>query len=498
MPEDQDNLTTPQAVKAPPQTIQPFEGQKPQTVNTSQTATPPQTPQASPEPSIVHPQPQTAPELETPQKQAPPPPLIYPKSTAKIFLTIIAILFFATVITFGSAITAAYYNYPLVTPPKIVKDAIDKVIAISPLPKPKRLIIESAFAKTASIKTADVKTELSMTANSQNSPVELVKLTVEGPAELDNPLSKATEFDIALEIGFEGASFNGSASVKTVENRLYFKINEIPFGTFHQELTNYKNKWYYWDIPEKYKEKEENKEISENVNKLITSFVQNSQQWTTLTSKEGQHYTLEVKPPAETITNLIYDIIQVYEPKDQKQLAADLEKESITVALKKVNNLKITLKIEKDTYYLSSINAQFELAIDDFSSPASTINLLPQEQTIFNFNLAVKLSNYNKNIVIIPPEGAINIETVMKELSKLFNQQLPEPLEELPPQFEPLPSPEPTSFSPGTENRPDGTGSGIIKDNKSLHGLISPEETILGEKYGWEKELLKLFASIIN
>lgn len=443
-----------------------------------------------PEPVIIHPQPAQSPNSQAPAAQTPPPPVIYPKSTTKIFFTAFIILFLLSAVTIGTAITSGYYDYPIYTPPKAVKDAIDKTIAISPLPKPKRLIIESAFAKTTAIKSADIKTEFSMTTASKDSPIKYIKLTVAGPADLEKSKTAATEFDIGMEIGMEGANFNGSASVKTVSERIYFKVNEIPFGTMYKELFDYKDKWFYWDPPQEFKQKALDKEHEANVNKLITAFIQNSRSWTTVTSKEGPHYTLDINPPKEEVANFVYDIIQIYEPKDQAKINTDLEKETITEALNKMGGIKLTMKIEKDSYYLSSINAQFELSTSNMSMPTRSESLLPVDQTILNFNISAELSNYNRTIVISPPPDAINIETALGEIGNKFSQDLG-----LPPNG---PSPDPLLPLTPSDDIPEGTGGGDIQDEQSLRQLISPEETILGEKYAWEKELFKLFSQVFN
>lgn len=502
MPQDPSIPTTPQVSTQPPEPTpasSPLPDQPRAPFPTPPTTTPPApnpivAEQVPPEPSIVHPQTTPPAQTESSQTTPPTPPQNLGsshKSKAALIL-VLAFLLLTPILLFTGGIGLAYNNYALFTPPQAIKDLLDNTISISPLPKPTRLIIESTFVKTASIKSADIKTELSMTTSSDSSPIEGVKLTLEGPTEFDKPESKASEIDIGLEVKFEGATFNGAASVKAVEDRIYFKINEFPFGQMYQQLLSYKDKWYYWDIPEEYKTKDEDKEISENVNKLLSEFVKKSQSWTTITNKDGALYEMEIKPPKEEITDLIYDIIQVYEPKDQEKILTSLEKEKITKGMEKVNDLKITMKVNKDTYYLQNINTQFNLAIDDFSLPTQTESLLPQDQVVFNFNLSAELSNYNRQVVVIPPPDAINIETTIQELSKTYGSSLQPPESESP---TPTPSPEPLPTD--DELAPEATEEGDLEDD-DLHSLISPEETILGEKYNWEQELFKLFTSIVK
>lgn len=447
-----------------------------------------QTPQSPTEPAIIHTQPQA--DQATPP---PPPQNLYPRSTRKIFLSIAFVFFILSAITLGGALTLAYKNYPVISPPTPVKKALDNILAISPLPKPTRLIIESSFAKTALIKSADVKTELSLTTDSSSSLVESFKLTMAGPSQFENPKSQASEFDIGFDIKMEGASFNGSASVKTVNDRIYFMVNEIPFGQFYSQLLDYRGKWYYWDIPEDYKNQPEREAAWGDIDEIISTFVKKSQAWTTLVSKDGEVYELEVKPPKQEIVNLVYDVIQAYEPQDQGQLSTDLEKEEISKALEKLNDLKITMKINKDDYLLKSIAAQFSLVIDDISLPNQSISYLPQKQTVLNFNLIAELSNYNKMVVIAPPENAINVETAVKEIEASLGQNLIPSEFALPTE----PSPEKLPESLPDELLPQATEEGDLEDDV-LHDLISPEETILGEKYNWEQELFKLFSKVFN
>lgn len=453
-------------------------------------STPPQQPApVSVEPSVASPQEPPTP-TAAPQQNQTPPQVTYPKSTKRLFFSFLTVLLLITIVAFTGGIALAYTNYPLINPPKTIKNALDKIIVISPFPKPTRIILESAVAKSANLKSADQKTEISLSTNSASAPISSVRLTLTGPIDLENQDKQAAEVDIALEVKMEGTAFNGSASIKTVKNTLYFKINEIPFGQIYQQLLDFKGKWYYWEIPNDYIPTKEEIEQNEKINEILVNFVEATRNWTTITSKDGSAYTLEIDPPKEEVAGLIHDVINAYQPKEQAKIDADLEKEEISKVMDKIEDLKIVAKVNKDNYYLSKIDISFNVSTDNFSLPIASESLTPQEQLTFKFNLSTELSNYNKQVVIIPPDNAINIMDAYGDLLATYQNQIPTTDNlALPPELSPSPSP--SSITEEDLNKE-------LDGEQSLQDLIAPDESVLGDKYSWEQELLKLFTGIVK
>lgn len=409
-----------------------------------------------------------------------PPPSTPPKSTqSHILRNLFLFLIFFLITASAISLTLAYNNYPFYKPPIAIQKTLDSIIVAVPIPKPTRIILETTVVKSLELKSANQKTEFSFSTNAKNFPVSSVKLGVGGPIEFKSQEKQAAEADINLEVKFEGATFNGSASVKQINNTIYFKANEIPFGQFYQQLLDYKNKWYFYKIPETYLPKENAADTTSKVLKVLTGFVSKSQEWTKVTSQDGNVYTLEVTPPKKELDNLMFDLISAAEPKDQQQLLTDVEKEKLATQTEKIKNLKITAKVNKDNYYLKNANVSFDITQDNFPIPSGAQTTLPvNEPVVFNVNISTELSDYNKQVVIVPPEDAINFEAIVKEAQAKYNSSLK--LQEPPPPQESTPSPE---LQPNNDN----------KQQTNIRDLMAPDQTVLGEKTNWELQTLHLF-----
>ncbi len=390
--------------------------------------------------------------------------------------------------SFGSGIVLAYNNYPLIKPPIPIQNALDAVISLAPVPKPTRIILESTIAKAAKLKSADQKTEFSLSTNSQSAPISAFKLTVAGPIEFGGQEKQMAEADLGLEVKFEGAAFTGSASVKQIDKTIYFKVNEVPFGQFYQQLLDYKGKWYYYNIPPDYLPKEEDKQSNAKFTKVISDFIAQSHQWTKVTTQDGDAYTMDITPPKNELDKLIFDIIDAYEPKDQDKVVTDLDREELSKATDKIKNLKITTKVGKKDYFLRRVEVSFDVTVDNFSLPIGRDSLMPNNQVTFNINLTTELTNHNKKVVIIPPTDAQNIEDIAKEIQKKYENQIP--TQEL--------LPNNTQTQPPAEKNQEAFPEQNELDDPSLKSLLSPDEIVLGQKTNWEQTTLKLFSLLLN
>lgn len=348
------------------------------------------------------------------------PNVVYPKSTKKLFFTTFAIILLLVLLTTGAAIALAYNNYALIKPPKLISNAIDTLIAASVLPKPPRIVLGSVVAKAATLKSANIKTEMFLSTTDNNSPITSLKLVVVGPVNFEKTTSQAAEADVSMEVKFEGASFNGTASVKTIENTLFFKVTEFPFGSLYQQLLSYKNKWFYYKIPEEYAQKDQELLISDDVKKLLAEFVEKSQTWTKTTTDANGDYLLEATPPKSDLDKLILDILSSYAQRDdqKEKLLQSVKLENVSKFTEKLANLKITATASKDNYYPKNISVSFDITPENITLPSGSESLLPASLSSYNFKLSSEFSNYNKQIVVVPPEGAEDIAQVVDSLSK--------------------------------------------------------------------------------
>lgn len=438
------------------------------------------------EPLIVHPTPQSptepAPQQSPANQNNPPPPATTPNSS-HIFRNLLLLLIFFLIAGSGLSLALAYNNYPFFKPPMAIQKTLDNFIAIAPIPKPTRIILETTVAKSATLTSANQKTEFTFSTSAQNFPVSSVKLGISGPIEFKVQEKQAAEADINLEVKFEGASFNGSASFKKINDTIYFKANEIPFGQFYQQLLDYKNKWYFYKIPAAYLPKKEDANMYAKVTNVVMDFVDKSQAWTKVTSQDGNVYTMELTPPKKELDNLMFDLVAAAQPKDQKQILTDVEKENFAKQTEKIKNLKITAKVNKDNYYLKSANVSFDISVDNLSLPSAAQTTLPiTGPTVFNINISTELSDYNKQVVIVPPEGAINVEEAVKGLQQQYENSIKQ--KELTPPLESTPSP---------ELKPSDT-----QQQTNIRDLLAPDQTVLGEKTNWELQTLKLFTQLFK
>ena len=370
-----------------------------------------QTPKPAPTPSV---QSEPIPETQTNQPSNP----SRPTSKKGLLFTLLFMFIILPAATISAGLALAYNNYSAFKPPEAIQNALDSIIASTPLPKPPRIILASTVAKSAALKSADVKTEITISSDAKNAPVSEIKLTISGPADFESQNSRMAEADIGFEVKFEGAQFTGSGSIKTIDNTLYFKVDEVPFGQFYQQLLDYKGKWYYYKIPDQYIKQETSQPQMDKFKNLLTDFVKKSQDWTTVKSQNGSVYTLEIKPPKSEIDNLIFALIDAAQPQDQKQLVSDLEKQQLSKFTDKLANLEITAKVNKSNYYLQSANVSFNININDLGLPTSGITLLPSDPLVYKFNLLTELSNYNKKIVIVPPQDAQDFQKIIDQYTK--------------------------------------------------------------------------------
>ncbi len=378
------------------------------------------TPPTPPEPSlstVQNPAPQSS------QPQSPQQPLTpdKPKKGGKLLLFTILFMFFILMATGGGTLALAYNNYALIKPPKVVSDAIDGFIIAAPIPKPTRIILESTIAKSATLKSADLKTEISISTTAKNSPISSFKLNINGPVDFQNNKTRAAEADISLETKFEGASFNGSASVKTIDNTIYFKINEFPFGSLYQQLVPYKNKWFFYKIPDAYMPKDKQLQDNTKLTEIFSRFIEKSRNWTKTSSESNGDYLLEINPPKQEIDKLILDLVTTIsqtEAKNQKILDS-VNLEQISKFTEKLSNLKITATASKSDFYLKRANITFDISADGFTLPtANQESLMPSDKATYNFIISTELSNYNKQIVIVPPQDAQDFQKIIDDFSK--------------------------------------------------------------------------------
>lgn len=340
-------------------------------------------------------------------------------SLSKFLLALLVVIFFL----FATGLAFAYVNYPLFKPPEAIKNALDKTLILLPIPKPTRIILETAIARSADLKSAGVKSELSVSTDSVNSPIQSFKISVTGPVDFKDKVNQASEADISAEVKFEGASFNASASIKTIGDTIYFKINEFPFGGFTNMFVALKNRWFYYTIENYNPQQVIN---NDKIKEIVTKFIEKSQEFTESKS-EDDVYVLEINPPKKDIDKLLYDLLTSYQEESKDQLSSSIEQENLREVTDRLQNLKITVHVDKKTYYAKKINFGMDITIENFSLPQNlgAESLLPNDNDItYKADFSTELSNYNKNLVIVPPEGAENFKSAIGEPLKNFSPNL--------------------------------------------------------------------------
>lgn len=377
------------------------------------------------------------------------------KSKGKILKALIfAFIFIIFLCT--SSLALAYTNYPLLKPPQAIKNALDNVIVILPIPKPTRIILQTAAAKSAQLKSADQKTQITLSSKSQNSPITSAQFEIRGPIEFGKDEKRATEADISGEVKFEGASLNGSASVKTIGNTLYFRINEFPFGSIYASLLPYKDKWYFY----KFDESENQKQLYNNVKlkEIVFNFIEKSQKWTTSKS-DNNVYLLTINPPKSDVDKFIYDIISSFERESQDKVNTISQQEKLTKITEKLTNFKITAEVDKKTFYLAKAQITMDATIENFAPPKAfgQESLLPTNNLVFNIGFSTEFSNYNKNIVIVPPDDAQDIKKALEDFSNSY-----------------LPT--------NSKDKLEESTPGAQLNSPGFNNLLSPDEEVLGEQ----------------
>jgi len=176
----------------------------------------------------------------------------------------------------------------------------------------------------------------------------------------------------------------------------------------------------------------------------------------------------KISPPKEEIDNLIFEMIQILEPEEGTKLEETIQKENLGKLTQDLENIELTVKIDKKDYLVKESVLSFSFAVDAPTYPFSqtgSISLAPISNVPVNITITARASDYNQPVILEIPEGAKDIKQYMDQLLPSTFQPFQNPLEATP------------EASPNSESG--------IRDY-----LLQPSP-VLGEKNYWDLNLLK-------
>ena len=391
-------------------------------------------------------------------------------SLVKVFAVFFIVIF---LITFSGSLTLAYTNYKFMTPPKIIKRAIDRFILVTPLPKTTRLILRRTERKMADLKSAVLETQLEFVAESKDFPVSSAKITVKGPADFQTQKYSKTQLEISGEVAMEGLKISAAGEIRQIEDNLYFQLTEVPGGSF-LPLDEVKNQWFVLNVDKLNKEERtaEDEAQIQKIKEVFEAFVEKTYEWTTLEKTENKNvYTLKIKPPTSEINTLLFETIKILEPKEQTSLEESIEKEEIEKFTRDIKNIEVTLEIDKKTSLISQVSVLFDFDVENPSnlySRSKEVMLAPTTKIPITLKISTKLTDYNKPVIIEIPQNATDLTKYLDQFQ-----------EELEKQNFNLPQEQDMPNEPQSDN--------------SFRNLLDNQSPVLGEKSFWDLLLLDNF-----
>lgn len=412
-----------------------------------------------------HDAPNAAPPAPPPEK---PPPVPEEKKRGSKIKIIASIIILIILVTSSSSIALAYNNYQLIPLPKSAQVAIDSVITALPLPKTPRIILAKTQTQMSSLKSASYKTTFDFSADAQNFPVKSASLTISGPLEFTQKKFPKSSADLSGQVSVEGITLSASGSVRLIDKSLYFKLSEIPAGSFLPQLSQIKDQWFVVSLTELAQEEMPDTDAQiAKVRQVFENYIAKSYNWTTLAKSDGSLFVLNIKPPKSELVDLIFDLIMTTNSSNKPAVESIFDKQNIKEIIDNLDKFEIQVKIDKN-YYLSEsqINLSFKVPPMLPLSGQNQISLAPATATPINLKIATTLSDFNKPVIIEVPEGAKDLKDYAQQLEK-----------ELPKDFK-LPDQKQFEATPGAKPMMEN-----IFDNKS---------PVLGQKNtDWQMLVLK-------
>ena len=388
-------------------------------------------------------------------------------SHAKII--IFAIFLFLTIAASGGSLALAYNNYKILPVPKSAQHLIDNIIMVTPLPKTPRLILSKTEVVMAEIKTAQLETEFKFETNSQNFPIKNGKVTIKGPLDFKTQQTPRSEFDISGEVAMEGIQLTAAASIKQIDDTLYFKLTEVPASSL-LKLDSLKNQWFFTKSESKTPEAQNQEKIAK-IQARFSQFTADAKAWTTIQETQGNSYKLKVKPPKEEIAKLIFDLINIIEPKDQTAVASSLDMKKIQEFADKLQDTEVNLTINKSDGLVteSVVTIPIKVSVPSELMQTTDVNLSPQSPLSINITIDTKLSNFNQSVIIDIPQGAKDIKDYTGELQKSLPQNLTSPL----PQESTPESQQPSALPLSSQSQDNQTDQ---QDDSTFHNLLDDSQ----------------------
>lgn len=393
------------------------------------------------------------------------PPQNYLFKKLKIILIFVFLIFGLLI---SASLALAYGNYQLFKPPLVYMDLVDQAILLSPLPKPPRIVIDKMLDEMSNIGSATSDLLFEITSQDKTLPVKSAKISLSGPIQFQNDSNSKGKMDAKAEIEFEGVKITIAASFVQMDKNLYFKLTEVPFGSYYQ-LDSLSNTWFFVNLDQ---DLAQNIDLdkSEKINQETNKFFQNSFSWLKSFKTEDDSYLLTLVPPKSQIEKLIQNYLDILEPKNQSKIEHDLTYKQIAKFTEAFENLQVEAVIDKKSYLITSANLAFDLNIDNLAKTGNSkdVTLLPAQPIKLTITSTLKLKDFNLPVIVEEPADATDLSSYLEKYSKqeLFDEQ-----EEI--------------------------------DNQDVPGgfrqLIEPKSTVLGEKANvnaWDLQLLKTISSL--
>lgn len=354
-----------------------------------------------------------------------------PPSSHKKIIFVLVFLFLIVLIGTGS-IAAAYNNYKILPVPKAARHTIDKIIMSVPLPKTTRLVLSSTEFGMATVKSAQTETEFKFETTNQNFPLKSGKITIVGPVDFKTQSTPRSQFDISGSIATEGLQLSAAASIRQIDDTLYFKLTQFPGGSL-TAADSIKNQWFYTKDEHLQKQTDYSQAV-EKIRERISQFTSDSKGWSTLEDSDSDVFKILIKPPKDEIAKLVFDLVNILEPKDQNTIENSLDQESIKKFTDKIQEMEITLEINKKGGLISksTILVPIKIPIPAELTQQGLVNLSPETPLNINFSITTKFTNYNQPVIVEIPQDAKNYNEYAKELVSSLSQELPIPNQSTP------------------------------------------------------------------
>ncbi|MBI3380093.1 hypothetical protein HY029_05035 [Candidatus Gottesmanbacteria bacterium] len=351
-----------------------------------------------------------------------------------IFKIIIPVILFLIILSLSSVAVLAAYDKINLSNPSLQASISYFVQSIPFAPKTPKFILNKAIQTLKTVKKYSA--DFSMATQVENLPLPLnstqLDLSVKGNfdySDLTNPLMS---MNLSL-------SKDLTADLRVKNKVTYFKINKIPssitlfLGIDESKLQPIFSNWYYYDASpletearkqiESIKEKEKEPQLDKKLeNTLLTIYEEDI--LPNLSQSEDKidgfptyklHLLLEkdrldklVEKISRTLGNFPADTFRQVNPSKTSK-PSDF-----------IDNLTLDFWVDKTDYYIRQISIPLSIKMPDNKFPSVGLSTLDIKQKNFQIAIVLKLSDFNKPVVVEIPTDPQKIEELYKQVTQLM------------------------------------------------------------------------------